>query len=347
VTAGDCSKVLTFTRPSKGMVSDCDVNVTFTEAFLSGPDPLVLSGAPAFPPTGGGDITVQFPAGTTVIRYTWTDDDDNTVTIDYTFIVNEDEAPVPLCKPAGSIVLALDATGKVLLTPAMVDNGSNDNCGNVILSISSPDDDPMITGLFNCGDLADNAIDVTLTVSDLAVPANTATCNTTIDIVDNLAPQVICPSGITLPTNSGNCVASFTGGLTLVAPGTALTTVGQYTDNCSSPTVTYSLSGATTGSGPYASIGAVAFNKGTTAVTYTFSDGTNSTVCNFNVTVIDLEAPSYSGGQAANTHHYCISRMFPAACVRSTGAALRSQIIVRAPYLLLLRMPRILSSSLA
>ena len=117
---------------------------------------------------------------------------------------------------------------------------------------------------------------MTLTVSDLAVPANTATCNTTIDIVDNLAPQVICPSGITLPTNSGNCVASFTGGLTLVAPGTALTTVGQYTDNCSSPTVTYSLSGATTGSGPYASIGAVAFNKGTTAVTYTFSDRTGS-----------------------------------------------------------------------
>lgn len=182
----------------------------------------------------------------------------------------------------------------------MVDNGSNDNCGNVILSISSPDDDPMITGLFNCGDLADNTIDVTLTVSDLAVPANTATCNTTIDIVDNLAPQVICPSGITLPTNSGNCVASFTGGLTLVAPGTALTTVGQYTDNCSSPTVTYSLSGATTGSGPYASIGAVAFNKGTTAVTYTFSDGTNSTVCNFNVTLIDQEAPAYSGGQPAN-----------------------------------------------
>jgi len=301
VTAGDCSKVITFTRPSKGMVSDCDVNVTFTEAYFSGPDQLVLSGAPAFPPTGGGDITVQFPAGTTVIRYTWTDDANNTVTIDYTFIVNEDEAPVPLCKPAGSIVLALDATGNVLLTPAMVDNGSNDNCGNVILSISSPDDDPITTGLFNCGDLANNAIPVTLTVSDLAVPANTATCNTTIDIVDNLAPQVICPSGITLPTNSNNCVASFNGGLTLVAPGSMLTTVGQYTDNCNAPTVTYSLSGVTTGTGPYANIGAVAFNKGTTAVTYTLSDGTNSTVCNFNVTVNDLEAPAFSGGQAANT----------------------------------------------
>ncbi len=183
----------------------------------------------------------------------------------------------------------------------MVDNGSSDNCGTVVLSISSALDDPMTTGLFDCGDLANNAIPVTLTVSDLAVPANTSTCMTTIDIVDNLAPQVICPSGITLPTNSNNCVASFNGALTLVAPGTALTTVGQYTDNCSAPTVTYSLSGVTSGSGPYASIGTVPFNKGTTAVTYTFSDGTNNTVCNFNVTVSDLEAPTFTMGQAANT----------------------------------------------
>lgn len=300
VTVGDCSKVITFARPTIGTLSDCGA-VTFTEAYFSGPDPMVLSGAIAFPPMGGGNATVQFPAGTTVIRYTWTDNAGNMVKMDYTFIVNEDEAPVPLCKPAGSIVLALDATGKVLLTPGMVDNGSNDNCGNVILSISSPDDDAMITGLFDCGDLANNAIPVTLTVSDLAVPPNVATCMTTVDIVDNLAPQVICPSGFTLPTNTNNCVANYNGGLTLVTPGSALTTVGQYTDNCNAPTVNYSLSGATTAMGAYASIGTVDFNKGTTAVTYTLSDGTNNTVCNFNVTVVDLTAPAHSGGQAAGT----------------------------------------------
>lgn len=302
VTAGDCSKVITFTRPSIGTVSDCGI-VTFTETVFSGPDPLVLSGAPAFPPTGGGAITVQFPAGTTVIRYTWTDNAMNSVHMDYTFIVNEDEDPTPLCKPAGAIVLALDATGKAILTPGAVDNGSNDNCGNVILTITSPDGVAVGNNLqFDCGDLANNAIPVTLTVSDLAVPANTAACITTIDIVDNLAPQVICPSSIALPTNAGNCTATFTGALTLVPAGTALTTVGQYTDNCSAPTVTYSLSGVTTGTGPIANINTVPFNKGTTAVTYTFSDGTNNTVCNFNVTVSDLQPPAYSGtGQAANT----------------------------------------------
>ncbi|HPI06150.1 MAG TPA: HYR domain-containing protein [Saprospiraceae bacterium] len=303
VTAGDCSKVITFTRPSIGTVSDCGV-VTFTETVFSSPDPMVLSGAPAFPPTGGGSVTVQFPTGTTVIRYTWTDNASpaNSVFMDYTFIVNEDEAPDAQCKTPGTIVLALDATGKVILTPAMVDNGSSDNCGNVILTITSAQGDAVLNGLsFDCGDLANNAIPVTLSVSDLATPANTDVCNTTIDIVDNLAPQVICPASIALPTNSGNCTATFNGALTLVPAGTPLTTVGQYTDNCSAPTVTYNLSGVTTGSGSYAGIGAVPFNKGTTAVTYTFSDGSNSTVCNFNVTVSDLQPPSYVMGQAANT----------------------------------------------
>ena len=303
VTAGDCSKVITFTRPGIGTVSDCGA-VTFMESFVSGPDPLVLSGAPAFPPAGGGSVTVQFPAGTTVIRYTWKDNNNNSVSMDYTFIVNEDEAPVPLCKPAGTIVLTLDATGKAILTPAMVDNGSNDNCGNVVLAISSAFDDPITTGLFDCGDLSNNAIPVTLTVSDLAVPANTATCNTTIDIVDNLAPQVICPSSITLPTNTGNCTANFTGILSFVTPGSPLTTVGQYTDNCGTPTITYALSGATVGSGSSNATGGIPtpFNPGTTTVTYTFSDGPLSTVCNFNVTVSDLTPPSFSGtGQAPNT----------------------------------------------
>lgn len=304
VTAGDCSKVITFSRPGIGTVSDCGA-VTFTEAYFSGPDPLVLSGAPPFPPAGGGSATVQFPAGTTVIRYTWTDNAGNTVFMDYTFIVNEDEAPNANCKPNGSIVLALDATGKVILTPAMVDNGSNDNCGNVILSISSPAGDVVPTGLsFDCGDLANNAILVTLTVSDLAIPANTDLCSTTIDIVDNMAPQVICPASLTLPTNSGNCTANFTGILSFVTPGLPLTTVGQYTDNCGTPAITYNLSGATTGSGASNASGAIPtpFNPGTTTITYTFSDGPLSTVCNFNVSVSDLQPPSFSGtGQAANT----------------------------------------------
>lgn len=304
VTAGDCSKVITFDRPAIGMVSDCGA-VTLTEAFVSGPDPLVLSGAPAFPPAGGGSVTVQFPAGTTVIRYTWSDNASNTVTMDYTFVVNEDEAPTAVCQPNATIVLQLDATGKAILTPAMVDDGSNDNCGNVLLDITSADGDVVPNGLsFDCADLANNAISVTLTVSDLAIPANTDMCATTIDIVDNLAPQVICPSSLTLPTNAGNCTANFIGFLSFVTPGSPLTTVGQYTDNCGTPSITYTLSGATIGSGPSNGAGSIntPFNPGVTTVTYTFSDGPLNTVCNFNVMVSDLQAPAWSGtGQAPNT----------------------------------------------
>jgi hypothetical protein len=303
-TAGDCSKVVTFSRPSLGSVSDCGT-VTLSETVQPGsPDPSVLSGAPAFPPMGGGSITVQFPAGTTVIRYAWTDNamPANVTFVDYTFIINEDENPTAACKLPGTVVLTLGANGKALLTPAMIDNGSNDNCGSVLLAISSPDDNPSVTGEFDCADLANPAIPVTLIVSDLAIPANTATCNTTIDVVDNLPPSILCPGSITLPTGPSSCTASFNGGLTFVAPGSTLTTVGEYTDNCGTPTINYNLSGVTTGSGAYAAIGSVGFNKGTTNVTYTLSDGNgNNTVCNFSVTVQDLTPPNNTGGQAANS----------------------------------------------
>jgi hypothetical protein len=62
-------------------------------------------------------------------------------------------------------------------------------------------------------------------------------------------------------------------------------------DNCGTPVVSYSLSGATTGTGT--NLNGVVFNLGTTTVTWTTIDAaTNSVNCNFDVIVADNIAPT-------------------------------------------------------
>ncbi len=288
VTAGDCAKVVTFTRPSYGMPLDCGP-VTFTETVMpTSPDLNVLTGAPAFNPlTGGGNVTVQFPAGVTTIRYRWSDNatPNNIFEIFYTFTINEDEAPTAICVPGGTVVLPIGANGSVTLNPAAINNGSTDNCGSITLAVAP--------ATFTCATLGTQS--VTLTVADLSPMSPNTTCTTTITVVDNTAPSSLCPNSLSLNTSAGLCTATgFNGGLTFVAPGSTLAS-GQYTDNCGMPTVTYKLTGFTVQpiATPLASMTTQLFNKGVTTVSYTFADANgNSSVCNFTVTVVDVQKPA-------------------------------------------------------
>ena len=86
-----------------------------------------------------------------------------------------------------------------------------------------------------------------------------------------------CPSNQTMTVASGSCTADYT-------------IADPLSDNCSGATWGYTLSGATTrtisGIADGTSSGAISFNIGTTTVTVTGTDGTNSAVgCTFTVTV--------------------------------------------------------------
>ncbi|MBK6930313.1 MAG: hypothetical protein IPH12_05390 [Saprospirales bacterium] len=164
------------------------------------------------------------------------------------------------CK-AGTITLPLDATGSATLTTAMVDDGSNDNCSSVTLSLSQM--------AFGCAGLPGTHI-VTLTVTDAAT--HTATCTATIDVVDNIAPQILCPGNKTVTTNMG-CTAVNIADIGVIADPNGLPlSAGQYLDNCGVTSVSWQLSGITTGSGLGSLPVATAFNKGVTTVTYTVAD---------------------------------------------------------------------------
>ncbi len=106
------------------------------------------------------------------------------------------------------------------------------------------------------------------TVIDLA--GNMASCGFNIKVIDGSAPEISCPSDITVDATPGNCNEIVTYALPLIS------------DNC--PVVTLvRTSGLASGA---------SFPSGTTTVEYTATDiSGNQSSCSFNVTVIEHEDP--------------------------------------------------------
>ena len=127
--------------------------------------------------TGGPASGSMFPTGDTVIEFSVTDSDGNTVACDFTVTVTDMEAPEALCQ---NLTLDLMGGSSVSITPADIDNGSSDNCGIVNYSLD--------TDTFTCANTGDNT--VTLTVTDES--GNSSTCTATVTIEDNTAPEITC-----------------------------------------------------------------------------------------------------------------------------------------------------------
>jgi len=293
VTPGDCSKVLTIDQPDDFdvLASDCN-GVTITRnniAVVNGDNDLnLLAFVPFDASVSPNSATIQFPVGTTVITYIWSDADNNQTKRSITVNVKEDVAPDAICKP-GPITVTLPANGQAVVTPALINDNSKDNCAieSMIVTTLVP---------LTCG--------VTTTAKLLVIDAagNKDSCTTTVTVADNIAPQINCQTAQTV--NAGaNCTVSASTiaalNLTSIPAASPFTALGQYKDNCGVTSVTYSLSGSNfTGSpatGAYPIPAAINFKPGSTPVTYTFKDAANNTsVCSFNVNVADLTAPVFS-----------------------------------------------------
>ena len=92
-----------------------------------------------------------------------------------------------------TLELFVDAAGMVILDAELLDNGSNDNvdtadCGS--LSFTADID------TFNCDDIANNPIQLVLTVTDAS--NNTATTNVFVEISDTILPVVNAQSSLTV-----------------------------------------------------------------------------------------------------------------------------------------------------
>jgi len=157
-----------------------------------------------------------------------------------------------------------------------VANTSDDCCGSATTVSNMFIFEGTSPSSFTCADLGDHTILISVTDDN----GNTSLCTTTVTVVDDTDPDISCLTDQTVDTDTAVC--------TYTHNGTDWDATA--TDNCSVATITYELTGATTGTGT--TLDGVTFNSGDTTVTWTATDASDNTaVCSFTVTVDDNEAP--------------------------------------------------------
>ena len=155
-----------------------------------------------------------------------TDVNGNTSSCSSTLTLVDKQAPQAQCKP---VVISLNGSGMATVPATDFDLNSTDACCAMLTFRASKDNGITFSNplTFGCSDVSPTPKPIILEVTDCAIPANTAFCQTTIQVNDFLPPAIICPADITV-----NCLAS---GDPADPNATGLATA---TDNCINNTVT-------------------------------------------------------------------------------------------------------------
>ncbi len=275
--------------------------------------------------SGSGNLTSRtFNTGLSTVTYTSIDAEGNQQSCSFTVKVNElvPVGPTGTCPPAlavgGIYSTSTDpnSCAKVInsgLAISYTDNcspsltytlsitgattfGTSGNSGNIINGVS------FLRGTSN----------VSFTVSDNA--GGISTCTFQVVVADNIPPTVTCPGNLVVNAknfNTCNALVVNSGGSNFPAGDIGRDALAHNSfDNCiatntlnNNSNTTWTLSGATTGSGTgngsFAGstwVGST-FNIGTTIVTYTVRDGAiggNTATCSFTVQVTDLTGPIFN-----------------------------------------------------
>ncbi len=194
--------------------------------------------------------------GANTVTLTLNDGHGNWGTCTATVTVSDNIAPTVVCKPA---TVFLNEAGTAPVPTSSVFQSGSDNCGTVNQQSVSP-------ASFNCSNLGVNT--VTLTAND--GHGNTATCNATVTVVDNMAPSVVCkPATVSLDAAGSGSI-------------TTASVFQSGSDNC--------------GTVNQQSVSPNTFtcsNLGANTTTLTVNDGHgNTTTCSATITVVDNIAPS-------------------------------------------------------
>lgn len=237
--------------------------------------------------TTGSGTTLSgtvFNLGVTTVTWTATDGSSNTTTCSFTVTVNDAQLPIiTSCGSNTNQTVNVDpAQCNFTQTGTAWNATANDNCSVSTLVYT-------LTGATTGSGTSLQNVDFNLGTTTVTWTAtdesgNISSCSFQVLVIDNLLP-VITSCGAT-----GNQVVSSNTGVCTYTQGSNAWNATA-TDNCTVSTLTYTLTGATTGTGT--SLNGVVFNSGTTTVIWTAVDNSaNSTNCSFTVTVIDTEAPA-------------------------------------------------------
>ena len=126
--------------------------------------------------------------GPNTVVLTVNDGNGNTATCSAIVSVVDLLPPVMSCNP---LTVALNAQGNAGITTAQINNNSSDNCSIVSLLV--------VPASFTCANLGPNT--VTMTGTDQS--NNSASCQSTVTVIDNIAPTMICQNVILNLDNTG------------------------------------------------------------------------------------------------------------------------------------------------
>ncbi len=280
----DCEGLATIPVPN--VTDNCAIQTYVLN--LNGP-----SGSTSLNALNNPTLIINLLKGLTTATYAVTDEHGLQSTCVFNITVVDDEFPVITCAASGSRNTSADGTGdcEYTINGAEFDPISfNDNCPGATVS-NSMNGGASLTGEV----LTTGVYPVTWTVTDAV--GHKTTCTIEITIVDDEAPIINqCQSDKMQNVTAGTCNA-----LVTWAPTYGVGT-GHVMDNCEINTITQSISDPNVipvypynQNGPYApfQINQALFPIGITTISYTVTDiNGNSSVCSFEIEVIDNIAPT-------------------------------------------------------
>ena len=202
----------------------------------------------------------DFPVGTTTITFNALDVNGNNTKCSFTVTVLDTIAPVLACTDT---IFAPTDSGLCEAFVQVANPGVTEACSYTIVNDYNNSSDA--SDVYPVG-----ATDVTFTVTDAS--GNVSTCLVTIMVIDMEAPVITCPADIVVNNDTALC-----GAIIQYSLPTA-------TDNCPGVSVNL-ISGLNSLS---------LFPVGTTTVVYQATDAEgNTSTCSFDVTVIDVEGPTW------------------------------------------------------
>ncbi|MBK6698525.1 MAG: HYR domain-containing protein [Saprospiraceae bacterium] len=226
---------------------------------------------------------VTFNKGTTVVTWKVTDAVGNTATCKFNVKVVDDDAPTIVCKTNQSRGTSAPLCNYTTVGTEFDLMSSSDNCGVISSTTytlsgatSGSGSNSLATFVFVKG-----VTTIKWTVTDPA--GNTSTCSFTVTIADDDAPSLVCKANQTRGTTTPACKYT--------TVGTEFNLMSS-SDNCGVTSTTYTLSGATTGTGSSSLAGKI-FNTGVTTIVWKVSDAAgNMNTCSLTVTVNDNILPT-------------------------------------------------------
>ena len=266
-----------------GTTVEVDAAATECEAVVTFDTPVATDACDASPAVrqiAGPASGSAFPVGTTAVSFEAEDASGNVSAVcSFDVVVRDATAPTLTCPADQSYQLD---PGNTAATAPNIGVTADDACGVASTTYA-------ITGATQAtgqGDASNLAFEigvstVTYTVTD--VNGNAATCSFTVTVLapTGAAPAITCPADVQEGATAPDCARAVT--------GIALQIDSDPTEVAS---VTYEITGATTGTGADDASGEV-FAIGTSTVTYT-ATGTSgmSASCSFEVVIVDVSAPS-------------------------------------------------------